>query len=78
MNMKTATLIALIGISIRFVLGVVYSVIGFGNLFRNARYLYMVYYVLSSILLHGSIILFLAVFYSQQKDLPEPGIGNLQ
>lgn len=68
MDLKTATIITIIGISIHFVL-VLFGNLGFRYLYQISPYLHTAYYMLSSLFLHGSIILFLAVFYSKQKDI---------
>jgi hypothetical protein len=82
MNIKTATRIAIIGISIHFVLAL-FNVYGMRYLYQTRRYLPIVQHLpkalwaLSYIILNGSIILFLAVFYSKQKDSTESRIDNL-
>jgi len=57
MSLKTATLIALIGVALRFVLTFVNPVL-------LGRY-EMIY---KTIIFYGSLILFFAVFYSKQKE----------
>ena len=56
MSLKTATLIALIGVALRFILTFVNPVL----LGRHE----MMY---KTIIFYGSLILFFAVFYSKQK-----------
>jgi hypothetical protein len=67
MQLKTATLIAIIGISINFVLGILWRYV-FPLVFDFSFFMRQAYGMLSSILFYGSIVLFLAVFYSKQKD----------
>jgi hypothetical protein len=67
MDLKTATIIAIIGISIHFIWVVIGS-FSFRYLYQISPYLQQAFWVLGYIFLHGSLILFLAVFYSKQKD----------
>ncbi|MCP4608014.1 MAG: hypothetical protein GY845_04795 [Planctomycetes bacterium] len=67
MSMKTATLIALIGIIVHFCIGNLYMFVA-AHVYRISPLLGRAVYMFSSMVLHGSIILFLAVFYSKQKE----------
>ena len=61
MSLKTAALIALIGISVHFILG--------GScLYRISPFVGQAFWLLNSIIFSGSLILFLAVFYSKQQS----------
>ncbi|MHC4586390.1 MAG: hypothetical protein ACYS3N_17810 [Planctomycetota bacterium] len=67
MSMKTATLIALIGIIVHFCIG---SLFMFGaiQLHRISPLLGRTISLFDSLIFNGSIIFFLAVFYSKQKE----------
>ena len=67
MSLKTATLIALIGTGVHFCMNLPY-LFGALHLYRISPLLGRAYSMFSSIIFSGSIILFLAVFYSQQKE----------
>jgi len=68
MNLKTATLIALIGMSVHFVLGLFTMLLQFAGLSHIPYQLLQVIWFLNMIIFNGSIILFLAVFFSKQKE----------
>ncbi|MHC4753299.1 MAG: hypothetical protein ACYTFW_25975 [Planctomycetota bacterium] len=67
MSLKTATLIALIGIIVHLCLTIPYM-LGFSYFYGISPLLGRAISILSSIIFNGSIILFLAVFYSRQKE----------
>ena len=67
MDLKTATLISLIGISFNAVLSFL-SRFCMPLLLNISYYLPWVIWALSFIMIHGSFILFFAVFYSKQKN----------
>jgi hypothetical protein len=67
MSLKTATLIALIGIIVHFCI-VVFYMFSVSLMFRISPVLPQIVSVFSSMLFNGSIIFFLAVFYSKQKE----------
>ena len=68
MNLKTATLIALVGTSVHFVLGLFTMLLQFVGLSHIPYQLFQVIWLLNMIIFNGSIILFLAVFFSKQKE----------
>jgi hypothetical protein len=68
MNLKTATLIALIGMSVHFVLGLFTMLLQFVGLSHIPYQLFQVIWLLNMIIFNGSIIFFLAVFFSKQKE----------
>ncbi|MFB0553058.1 MAG: hypothetical protein ACETWQ_07055 [Phycisphaerae bacterium] len=61
MTLKTATLIALIGVALNF---------GFRllSMLGVVRVLRLYYWIFPLIIFNGSLFLFLAVFYSKQKE----------
>jgi len=67
MSLKTATLIALIGIIVHFCISFIYM-FGVGQLYRISPLLMRTVSIFNSLIFNGSIILFLAVFYSKQKE----------
>jgi hypothetical protein len=67
MSLKTATLIALIGIIVHLCISLPYM-IGISYFYQLSPLLGRAVTILSSIIFNGSIILFLAVFYSTQKE----------
>ena len=67
MSLKTATLIALIGIILHFCIGNLYM-FGAVHIYQISPVLGRTVSMFSSMILHGSIILFLAVFYFKQKE----------
>jgi len=67
MSLKTATLIALIGIIVHLFIGSLYM-FGAVNLHRISPLLGRAVSMFNSMIFHGSIILFLAVFYFKQKE----------
>jgi len=67
MDLKTATLIAIIGLAVHFILSFL-GMLGMPHLYRVSPYLGRAFWLFNSIILNGSIILFLAVFYSKQKE----------
>lgn len=67
MSLKTATLLAIVGIGVHFFMNIVGMLAG--------SYLYQIHplvgravWLFSSIIFNGSILLFLIVFYSKQKE----------
>jgi len=62
MSLKTATLIALIGIIVLFCIGNLYM-FGVVHIYRISPVLGKTVSMFSSMVLHGSIILVVAVFY---------------
>jgi len=67
MSLKTATLIALIGIIVHFGTSFLYF-FNVAQLYQISRLLARTVSIFNSLIFNGSIILFLAVFYSKQKD----------
>jgi len=67
MSLKTATLIALIGIIVHLCIRYLY-VFGAVQLHRISPVLAIASSLFSLMIFHGSIILFLAVFYFKQKE----------
>lgn len=67
MSLKTAALIAMIGLSVHFIL-VLFGMLGVSFLYRISPFVGQVFWLLNSIIFSGSLILFLAVFYSKQQS----------
>jgi len=67
MSLKTATLIALIGIVVHLCLTIPYM-FGIVNLYRFSVILGRALSIFNSIIFNGSLILFFAVLYSKQKE----------
>lgn len=67
MSLKTAALIALIGISVHFILAF-FVMFGGSCLYRISPFVGQAFWLLNSIIFSGSLILFLAVFYSKQQS----------
>jgi len=67
MSLKTATLIALIGIIVHFGISFLY-VFGVAQMYLISPLLARTVSLFNSLIFNGSIILFLAVFYSKQKE----------
>jgi len=67
MSLKTATLIALIGMTVHLCLSIPASFYT-GHLYRISPLLGQSFAMFRSILTGGSIVLFLAVFYANQKE----------
>ncbi len=67
MSLKIATLIALIGLIVHFCIVILFMV-GVGSIYPIPSVLRGVLSLFSSLIFNGSIILFLAVFYSKQKE----------
>jgi hypothetical protein len=61
MSLKTATLIALIGVALHFG----FHLLRILGVFRINRFYYLIF---PMIFFYGSLILFFAVFYSKQKE----------
>ena len=68
MNLKTATLIALVGVAVHFVLGLFTMLLQFVGFSHIPHQLFQVIWLLNMIIFNGSIILFLSVFFSKQKE----------
>ena len=69
MSLKTAALIAIIGIAVHFLLS--FSSISFHLVSARVPfriYLTQFFWLFNSIIFNGSLILFLAVFYSKQNQ----------
>jgi len=66
MDLKTATLIAIISLAVHFILSF-FGMLGVQHLYRVSPYLARAFWILNMIIFNGSIILFLAVFYSKQQ-----------
>ncbi|MHC4532658.1 MAG: hypothetical protein ACYS6K_01785 [Planctomycetota bacterium] len=67
MSLKTATLIALIGLIVHFCLSFLFM-FGVSYIYRISPMLGKAVSMSNSMIFHGSIILFLAVFYFKQKE----------
>ena len=67
MSLKTATLIALIGIIMHFGISILFM-LGVAQMFLISPLLARSVSLFNSLIFNGSIILFLAVFYSKQKE----------
>ncbi|MHC4654929.1 MAG: hypothetical protein ACYS91_07910 [Planctomycetota bacterium] len=67
MNLKTAALITIIGLSVHFIL-VLFGMLGGSFLYQISPFVGQAFWLLNSIIFNGSLILFLAVFYSKQQS----------
>ena len=69
MNLKTATLIALIGVAVHLAISLSSMVLQLG-IFGSAFpiHLYRLLWIIDSIIFGGSLILFFAIFYTKQKE----------
>jgi hypothetical protein len=69
MSLKTATLIAIIGAAIHLAISLSSMIMQFG-IARSAFpiHLYRLLWIVDSVAFGGCLILFLAVFYSKQKE----------
>jgi len=67
MSLKTATLIAIIGVAVSLILTVL-GMIGGPFLYGISRYIGQAFWLFRAIIFNGSLILFLAVFYAKQKE----------
>ena len=67
MSLKTAALIALICLSVHIIL-VLFGMLGGSFLYRISPFFGQAFWLLNSIILSGSLILFFAVFYSKQQS----------
>jgi uncharacterized protein YqgC (DUF456 family) len=69
MSLKTAALIALIGIVIHLFLGLFMMMAGFlGFRLGLGIYLTQIFWVFNTLIFNGCLILFLAVFYAKQQS----------
>ena len=68
MSLKTAALIAFLGVAVRFCLGLSAMMIQLVGVQPFGPYMYKFYWLMNTIIFYGSLILFFAVFYSKQKQ----------
>jgi len=69
MNLKTASLIALIGVVVSLILSLFAMAVSFlGPRFGLGFYLSQVLWLLNMFIFDGCLILFLAVFYARQQS----------
>jgi hypothetical protein len=66
-NLKTAALIALIGVSVHLILAL-FGMLGGSFLHQISPFVVQAFWLLNSMIFSGSFILFLAVFYSKQQS----------
>ena len=67
MSLKTATLLAMIGIGVHFFMSIVGTLAG-PCLYQIHPLVGQCYWVFTTAIFTGSILLFLIVFYSKQKE----------
>lgn len=67
MSLKTATLLAMIGIGVHFFMNIVGTFAGL-YLYQIHPLVGQAFWLFSSTIFTGSILLFLIVFYSKQKE----------
>jgi hypothetical protein len=69
MSLKTAALIALLGVVVHFFMGLFMMAAGFlGPRFGLGIYLTQISWLFNTLIFNGCLILFLAVFYSKQQS----------
>lgn len=67
MSLKTASLIALIGVSVHLILAL-FGMLGGSVLHQISPIVVQAFWLLNSIIFSGSLILFLTIFYSKQQS----------
>jgi hypothetical protein len=68
MSLKTAALIAFLGVGIRFCLALSTTMIQLVGVEPFGPYRYHVFWLFNTVIFYGSLILFFGVFYSKQKQ----------
>ena len=68
MSLKTAALIAFLGVGVRFCLALSTMMIQLVGVRPFGPYMPQIFWLFNTIIFYGSLILFFAVFYSKQKQ----------
>ena len=67
MSLKTAALIAFLGVAVRFCLAVSTMMLELVGVRPFGSYMSQIFWLFNTIIFYGSLVLFFAVFYSKQK-----------